>query len=109
MVRSLSFAFVFAAGMLPGVALAQAAPVPEDQPPPGSVVVVSGQTAQGSAQVQATAPRYTGPTGHIYGVPVRMDAPVEPPYAGTAYSTFGGQPETGLDELMSQQVTGQPK
>jgi hypothetical protein len=89
---------------LPGMALAQAAPVPSDVPPPGGVVIQGGSSeSQGSSHVQATAPQYTGPTIWVFGIPVRLSAPVSPAYAGTAYTTFAGQPETGLDAVMAQQ------
>jgi hypothetical protein len=95
---------------LPGLALAQAAPVPEDSPPPGGVVLQSGTAgANGTAQVQAAGPRYTGPTLWVLGIPVRMDAPVAPYYAGTAYTTFAGQPQTGLDAVMAQTPGAEPQ
>ncbi len=35
-------------------------------------------------------------------LPVRLNAPVLPPYDNSSFHTFGGQPETGADATMAQ-------
>jgi hypothetical protein len=65
--------------------------------------------AETTAQVQAAPPPPTGPTFWLLGVPIRPSAPVPPPYEGTAYNDLGGQPMTSVDQVMSQQFTGQER
>ncbi len=60
-----------------------------------------------TAQVEATRPENTGPTFWVLGIPVRLSAPVPPAYDGTAYKELGGQPMSGVDQVMSQQFTDQ--
>jgi hypothetical protein len=73
---------------LPFAAQAQQAPPPAQQQPP--------QKAQEAAKPQQA------PTVRVYGVTIKPDAPVSPSYAGTAYRTLGGQPETGQDAIAGQ-------
>jgi hypothetical protein len=60
-----------------------------------------------TAQVEAARPDNTGPTFWVLGIPVRLSAPVPPAYDGTAYKELGGQPMSGVDQVMSQQFTDQ--
>jgi len=62
-----------------------------------------------ASQVQATPVQNEGPTFQVLGVPIRLSAPVPPAYQATSYDDLGGQPMTGLDQVMSQQFTGQEK
>ncbi len=48
------------------------------------------------------APARQVPTFRLFGTHVELSAPVDPPYAGAAYQTFGGQPETSADVISAQ-------
>ncbi len=88
---------------LAGSALAQGQPQPAS---PGSVQIAPVKPRMRPAPVpRSVAP---GPGGQVLGVPVTADAPVSPPYDGTAYKTLGGQSETGADAIAGQvmQPTG---
>jgi hypothetical protein len=106
MTKYLGFVLAVTVGGLPAVAIAQDAPAT-----PQGVVVVQNQPRAGqtSSDVQASGPRYTGRVFSLFGIPVRLAAPVPPPYAGTAYTTFAGQPETGLDAVMAEPPGSEPR
>ena len=45
----------------------------------------------------------------ILGIPLRVAAPVTPPYNGNAtYSTFAGQPANGKNAILQQSIDGAP-
>jgi hypothetical protein len=90
-------------------ALAVATPALAQDTAVPAVTVPANATAPAdtTAQVQATPPQTEGPTFWLFGVPIRPSAPVPPPYEGTAYNDLGGQPMTSVDQVMSQQFTGQ--
>jgi hypothetical protein len=45
----------------------------------------------------------------VFGVPVKFDAPVTPPYnASFMYSTYAGQPGRGIDAVGAEGAAGQP-
>ena len=45
----------------------------------------------------------------ILGMPLRIAAPVAPPYNGNAiYSTFASQPMTGKEAVLQQSIDGAP-
>jgi hypothetical protein len=89
--------------------LAVATPVLAQNAATPALAVPANATApaETAAQVQATPPQNEGPTFWLFGVPIRPSAPVPPPYEGTAYNDLGGQPMTSVDQVMSQQFTGQ--
>ena len=51
---------------------------------------------QGSADVPASQPY------RLFGVPVRVSAPVNAPYTHSALQTFAGQPMLGRDAVVSR-------
>jgi hypothetical protein len=61
------------------------------------------------AQVQAASPQETGPTFRLFGIPIRLSAPVPPPYAATSFDNLGGQPMNSVDQTLSQQDTDQKR
>ncbi len=61
----------------------------------------AAQTPPASGQTRVTVVN-TQPGFPILGIPARIDAPVSPSYAGTAYHTLAGQPETGADAIAAQ-------
>ncbi len=62
----------------------------------------AAQTAPPTNQAQVTAPARQPPNFTVLGVHAGIDAPVSPSYAGTAYHTLAGQPETGADAIAGQ-------
>ena len=51
---------------------------------------------QGSADIPASQPY------GVFGVPVRVSAPVNTPYAPSALQTFAGQPMLGRDAVVAR-------
>jgi hypothetical protein len=81
-------------------ALACCNPAFAQSPAPGQA---SGQirhrTYRAPPRVPALRPRTNRPVGHLFGLPVVVNAPVAQPYAPSAYRNFGGQPEQSGDDL----------
>ncbi len=81
--------------------------------PPKSVNVPPLRTAPTPARSGRGTSAAPVPSTRVLGVPVTADAPVSPPYDGTAYKTLGGQAETGQDDISGQVMqptgAGQPK
>jgi len=95
-------------GLLAGLVGATPALAQSAAAPPSSQLANSAlAAAQASSNVHATPPQNTGPGFSLLGVPVRLSAPVPPPYAATSYNDLGGQPMNSVDEAMAQQFTGQ--
>jgi hypothetical protein len=85
--------------------LAQSAPPPALQAAP---TVPSESADVKSAQVQQTEPTF-----QIFGIVIGnggnigLSAPVPPPYEATWSNDLAGQPMNSVDQVMSQQFTGQ--
>ncbi len=60
-----------------------------------------------STSVQATPAQQTEPTFQIFGIRIGLAAPVPPSYEATSFNNLAGQPMTSVDQVMSQQFTGQ--
>jgi hypothetical protein len=75
----------------PEVNQAIAAPAQTPIPLPGPVATT-------------TAPAPNKPLFYVLGVPVRLSAPVPPPYGNGAYTTFAGQPASGQDVILMQDL-----
>jgi len=93
--------------VLSGLAVAMPALAQDAAAPAVAAPAKAIAPADTTSQVQATPPQNTGPTFWVLGIPIRPSAPVPPPYEGTAYNDLGGQPMTSVDQVMSQQFTGQ--
>ncbi|MBB2156422.1 hypothetical protein HLH33_08880 [Gluconacetobacter diazotrophicus] len=100
---------------------------PPAPPPPDGYQVVQDE----DVSVQAYSPRVTAIQGpglpsiearqtprrpndvpshfSVFGVPVKFDAPVQPPYnASFMYSTYAGQPGRGIDAIGAEGAAGEP-
>jgi hypothetical protein len=88
---TLTLAILLSAGLIePSIARAAPATMP------GPTVTVTAPAATVKAQGSAI------PTFRLFGIRTQLNAPVAPPYAGSAYRTLGGQPETGADVIAAQ-------
>ena len=119
---------LFAAGAFgfAGLLVLSAAPpaVAQALRSPSANSVAAGATADRNSTSTPTTPGLpsvtarqststgTGSSGSrfsILGVPLRVAAPVTPPYDNSAaYSTFAGQPTRGKDAVLQQSIDGAP-
>jgi hypothetical protein len=60
-----------------------------------------------STNVQSTTAQQTEPTFQLFGIRIGLAAPVPPSYEATSFNNLAGQPMTSVDQVMSQQFTGQ--
>ena len=67
----------------------------------------SHATATTTAQAQVAAPARAAPTFPMFGVPIRLWAPVERPYEPSAYRDLAGQPEGSGGAVLAQGMNGQ--
>lgn len=70
----------------------------------------SGTATGGAQAAPPSAARTTMRQPHtlfrLFGVPVRVNAPVNSPYNDSSLRTFAGQPELGRDAVVSGTVGG---
>jgi len=105
----MTIAVRFATLLLPMATLGLAAPAlgQTASPPPAAPPATAAASRAAAAAADVQAPVQSGFTFKLLGQTVRLGGTaVPPPYQGTAYTTFAGQPESGVDNVMAQQ-TGQ--
>ncbi|NHO17910.1 hypothetical protein [Acetobacter oeni] len=78
-----------------------------------SDAVLATKPVSGHVPIEAQQlPRSASSTAHqfdVFGVPVRVEAPVTPPYnASFTYENYGGQPGKGRDATGAWGAAGQP-
>ncbi|CAH2602086.1 conserved exported protein of unknown function [Rhodovastum atsumiense] len=83
-------AIVMALGCLGGMAAQAQTPLTASATP-GTLTVRPGEPAG-------------APIFHLFGLPVRVTAPVEPAYVGSAYRTFAGQAARSGEALLAQGI-----
>jgi len=64
--------------------------------------VAASATSRIEPTVEVPANQGDAPLFTLFGFQARIAAPVAAPYAGSAYVTFGGQPERGGDSVLAQ-------
>ena len=87
---------------------APTAPSPAQSASPSDLGQHPGATQPGvQTPAQNAALYHAAPVVRLFGLPeqLKIDAPVDPSYAPTAYRTFGGQAETSADAVAEQSTT----
>jgi hypothetical protein len=97
------FAAVLASNGFAHAARAQ----PKQQPAVAMVQSRSQVTAATTAQAELAVPAHAAPTFPVFGVPIRLWAPVERPYEPSAYRDLAGQPEGSGSAVLTQGMNGQ--
>lgn len=95
-------------GLASGLAFALPALAQSAAPPSVPAPQAESSVPDAATNVQAAPAQQPEPTFLLFGIRIGLSAPVPPSYEPTSFSNLAGQPMTSVDQVMSQQFTGQP-
>ncbi|AQS87421.1 hypothetical protein AA101099_2986 [Neoasaia chiangmaiensis NBRC 101099] len=62
----------------------------------------------GEAHQSTSLPNNAPSHFSLFGIPVKFNAPVRPPYTNNAYQTYAGSPGNGQTDVAAEAAAGQP-